>query len=446
MQNPPTPLLGEITALTIATPDLEESLTFYRKLGFSEVMRADWPFPWIQVSDGVLLIMLRKDAKPYLALSYYVKNIDKVTADLAKKGVEFTQKPKKGDMLKRYLLKSPDGLNISLVSMVEGFKQPKGPGMLEMDPKNYVKPEKYVNKTIGLFGELAHPVADLEKSIAFWELLGFKAVSKFAAPYPWAIVSDGLSIVGLHQTRHFDHPAITYFAADMKGKISKLKKSGLKNFTEEGPSDIVLLTPEQQHINLFQMGMGADTSEKKKSVLHHKILETERMWLKELTPELMDELFTGHSDAEVMDFLGLKTDEELATAKSNWQKGLTMYRISFRSFVMAEKPSGRIIGKLGFHTWHLEHQRAEVGYAVHEDTDKNRGFMKEALKAVIRYGFEEMQLNRIEASVGTQNEPSLKLMKHFGFTMEGIMRSHYYRNGKMEDSAWFSLLKTEYKP
>ena len=211
----PKPILGEITAFTITTPDLEKSLAFYQKLGYTEVFRADYPFPWIQVTDGVVLIMLRQDPKPYMALTYYVKNIDKVVADLDKKGVPFASRAKPKDMLKRYLITTPDGLNVSLVSIVEGFSQPKGPGMLAMKPEDYANPEKYVNKTCGLFGELAHPVKDLEKSLEFWSLLGFAAVSKFTSPYPWAIVSDGLSIVGLHQTTHFTEPAITYFAADM---------------------------------------------------------------------------------------------------------------------------------------------------------------------------------------------------------------------------------------
>ena len=251
----PEPILGEITALTITAPDLEASFTYYKQLGFTEVFRADWPFPWIQISDGVLLIMLRKDPDPYIALTYYVKDINKVVTDLQQKGIVFVQKPKPNDMVLRYLLKSPDGLNISLVSIVDGFYQPAGPGMLQMQPQDYFNPEKYVNKTCGMFGELAHPVADLQKSIEFWALLGFKALSTFSSPYPWAILSDGLSIVGIHQTANFSVPAITFFAADMKDKITKLKANGLTGFTDQGEGSTVLTTPEGQRINLFKMGM-----------------------------------------------------------------------------------------------------------------------------------------------------------------------------------------------
>ncbi len=255
MENLPTPVLGEITAFTITAPDLDQSLAYYQVLGFKELYRADWPFPWIQITDGVLLIMLRKDPQPYIALTYYVKDINRVVADLEKKGIQFTYRAKDSDPVKRFVFQSPDKLTISLVNIIEGFSQPPGPGMLTMPQQDYFNPEKYVNKVCGLFGEFAHPVADLEKSISFWETLGFRAISKFTAPYPWAIISDGLSIVGLHQTDSFNYPVITFFAADMKAKIEKLKAGGITDYVEKGASSMVLTTPEQQHINLFKLGM-----------------------------------------------------------------------------------------------------------------------------------------------------------------------------------------------
>lgn len=106
-----------------------------------------------------------------------------------------------------------------------------------------------------MFGELAIPVNNLDSSILFWEKLGFKSLSKKSSSYPWAILSDGLAIVGLHQTINFDSPTITYFASDMKNKIDKLKQSGLRNFFENGEGNIVLTTPEKQKINLFKLGM-----------------------------------------------------------------------------------------------------------------------------------------------------------------------------------------------
>src|SRR6202035_4649838 len=111
----------------------------------------------IQVSDGALLVMLREDIEPYLALTYYVKDIDKVVADIENEGIGFLQKPKDTDFIKKYLFQTPDG-----------FNQPEGPTMLTMSQTDYFKPEKYVNQVCGLFGELAHPVAELDASLEYW--------------------------------------------------------------------------------------------------------------------------------------------------------------------------------------------------------------------------------------------------------------------------------------
>jgi catechol 2,3-dioxygenase-like lactoylglutathione lyase family enzyme len=251
----PKPKLGDVTAITIASPDLEDSLSFYQKLGFEELLRSDFPFPLIQITDGALLIMLRRDPTPYLALTYYVKDLEDIVDELERSGIVFVQKPEPSDFVKRYLFQSPDTFNISLVTYVDGFAQPPGPTMLTMPPQDYSNPEKYVNKSCGLFGELAQPVKDLEGSIQFWQKLGFAVLSKYSSPYPWAIISDGLAVVGLHQTEQFDYPAITFFASDMKDKIEKLKGTGLTGFSEKGPGNIVLTTPEKQHINLFKLGM-----------------------------------------------------------------------------------------------------------------------------------------------------------------------------------------------
>jgi len=254
MFNFPKPKLGDVTAITITTADLEKSLKYYQQLGFSELVRDSFPFPWIQISDGALMMMLRQDKNPYIALTYYTKEMDKTVTDLEQAGISPKSMPTPDKMIQRYLISTAQGHNITLVTDV-GFTQPTGATLLTTQPQDYSNPEKYVNKTCGMFGELAFPVKDLDSSVSFWEKLGYKSLSKKSAPYPWAIMSDGLGIVGLHQANNFDSPTITFFASDMKSKIERLKNNGLTDFSEMGEANIVLTTPEQQKINLFKLGM-----------------------------------------------------------------------------------------------------------------------------------------------------------------------------------------------
>ncbi len=437
----PSPLLGEISALTINTQDLDKSLQFYKKLGFRETFRADWPFPWIQVTDDTLLIMLRKADENYLALTYYVADIQPLVKELEGKGIKFASKPTKTDKIKRYLIESPDGMKISLVEMIQGFKKPEGKDMLHMNAEDYFKPETYTNKTAGMFGELAHNVKDLQLSIIFWQKLGFRLLSQYNTPSKWAIMSDGISIIGLHENATFDKPAITFFAADMVRKLAALKNNELPGIEQQSKGNAQVETPEGQLIFLYQLG---GIQETEKPFPETQVIETERLLLKMYTPEIMNELFEHYTDEEIIKFHGYTTEEELETERMKWKGGMTTYRISFRGFIMFEKATGKRIGLSGFHNWYDMHKRAEIGYALKSSEFYGKGYMKEALKPIIAHGFNEMNLNRMEAFVGPNNIASQRLVLGAGFTKEGQLRQHFFVNGIYDDSICYGLLRSEY--
>ena len=248
--------LGEVACVYITTQNLDSSLAVYEKLGFAKIGSNDFPSPWMQLSDGSLLIMMRKDATPYIGLTYYAADVDKIAAQLEKDSIVFTRKPKEGDLIKRYYFKSPDGFNIMLVSNLGGFTQPAGTTMINMKPADFNVADKYPNKQCGVFGEFAQPVKDINTALAFWKKLGFTTKMVMKEPYPYTIITDGLMIIGLHQTNHFDYPAVTYFGLNTEKRIQQLKDNGLQNFSEmQGKKNEVLKTWEGQHFFIFSVGM-----------------------------------------------------------------------------------------------------------------------------------------------------------------------------------------------
>ena len=178
----------------------------------------------------------------------------------------------------------------------------------------------------------------------------------------------------------------------------------------------------------------------------YTMLETERLRLVEMAPPIMTTLFTQCTDEEIVSFLRLESMEEFSIEQAAFSKGMVTYRTSYSNFVMVDKEENKFIGRCGFHMWYLLHQRAELGYAMKSDEYKGKGYMSEAIKAILDYGFGPMGLNRVEAFVGRHNPPSLRMMDKFGFTLEGVMREHFNKNGNVQDSLCFSLLKKEYKP
>ncbi len=174
-------------------------------------------------------------------------------------------------------------------------------------------------------------------------------------------------------------------------------------------------------------------------------LSTQRLFLRKLNPETYNQLFRNSTDDELMAFFGFTTVAELLEEKNRFHKGVEMSGKSFLYFHLVEKESGTVMGWCGFHTWYTQHQRAELGYVLNSDQYKRMGYMKEAMHQVLNYGFDIMKLHRIEAFVSPLNVPSLKLMNHFGFIREGLLREHYFKNNNMEDSLVFSILVHEFR-
>ena len=252
--------LGQSTQITIGVKNLDESFAFYKKLGFRMVDGSTKPNPWIQITDDSILILLNQDeVGGYISLTYFSDNAESRVDELVRKGVNFVYRSKPGSPSFQGIFKSPDNLGVNLVQFnaTKMFK-PKGTTLRDI-PKNEIKnPDKYPNPKCGVFGEFAHPVRVLIKSVDFWTQMGYKALSINEKPYPWAIVSDGLNTLGLHQSKDFTFPAITYFAPDMEARIARLKEAGVKNIIsfQPGATTIkngIIKTPEGQHIFLFSV-------------------------------------------------------------------------------------------------------------------------------------------------------------------------------------------------
>ncbi|MEZ4939380.1 MAG: GNAT family protein [Saprospiraceae bacterium] len=178
--------------------------------------------------------------------------------------------------------------------------------------------------------------------------------------------------------------------------------------------------------------------------MEFETLQTDRLFLKKLTPEILAHLFQHYKEAEIMAMLGLRNQEEFIREKAKSQGGYTTYDRTMVAFLLVLKSSNETIGRCGFHNWYAQHSRAELGYALTKAEFKRMGYMREAVQAVLQYGFEVMGLNRIEAFIGPNNIASKSIVTKYGFTQEGHLRQHYAVDGAFEDSIVYSLLKQEF--
>ncbi|MDZ4750403.1 MAG: GNAT family protein [Flavobacteriales bacterium] len=175
------------------------------------------------------------------------------------------------------------------------------------------------------------------------------------------------------------------------------------------------------------------------------LLETERLWLRPILPSTFKEA-SGNLDPNLLlEFYGVSEEKEMMRELQMADEGSEMYGKSLLLFHLVRKSDDCVLGSCGYHTVYTKHFRAELGYILNKEEDMKQGYMTEALLEVLRYGVNEMGLERIEAYIDANNIASLSLLKKFGFQFEGVARKHYRANDKNEDSDLYSLTDNDWR-
>ena len=174
------------------------------------------------------------------------------------------------------------------------------------------------------------------------------------------------------------------------------------------------------------------------------VLETERLILRKLSmldvydvfeyasvPEIAEHVMWQHhrSKADSMHFLRVVVQQYQNGTPSPWG--------------IVYKENNKLIGTGGFHLWNFEHRKAEIGYAL-SAAYWNKGIMTEVLKVMIKFGFENLNLNRIEALCKVGNLASERVMQKCGMMLEGIFRQQIFVKEKFHDLKMYSILKSDF--
>ena len=140
------------------------------------------------------------------------------------------------------------------------------------------------------------------------------------------------------------------------------------------------------------------------------------------------------------------TDELTPTA---WRQRVRRYKNEHSAgtgtaYLIFEKPSGTLLG--GINIGNIRYgvsQSAQIGYwmgAPHA----GKGFMQDAIGALLSHAFGRMRLHRIEAACIPDNARSIRVLEKAGFTREGLLRSYLRINGAWQDHYIYSLIAEEH--
>lgn len=174
------------------------------------------------------------------------------------------------------------------------------------------------------------------------------------------------------------------------------------------------------------------------------IIETECLLMRELVEADAPALFEFYRDPDFTRYIVFDPHKSLddSLAFVALMKNIYQQKDSVR-WGMELKENGQLIGNAGLHFWKRDIRCADVGYHIGQDF-QGHGFATETLAAMVDFGFEHMNLNRLQGYINPGNDASGRVMEKLGFIKEGIWRQVEIKDGKLVDKIWFALLREEY--
>ena len=172
-------------------------------------------------------------------------------------------------------------------------------------------------------------------------------------------------------------------------------------------------------------------------------LSSSRLLLRKITDSDLEMIFKGLSHPEVILYYGVSYDSIEATkAQIQWYHQLEAKETGIWWAICSSNDT-QFYGAIGFNNWRKDFKKAEIGFWLLPEYWK-QGIVSEALAMVCDYGFNTMQLHRIEAEVETENNASKNSLLKFGFTHEGTLRDCEIKNNKYISLDMFSKLKSDF--
>jgi ribosomal-protein-alanine N-acetyltransferase len=177
----------------------------------------------------------------------------------------------------------------------------------------------------------------------------------------------------------------------------------------------------------------------------HVTLQTARLDLRPLAPADADAVFAMRSDPVVQRYGSHPpwTDPQLAVdyIERNIQ---AMAAGTHAQFAVVRRADAAVIGTVTLYALDAQCRRADVGYALFV-SEWGRGYANEAVTALLDWGFEHLDLNRVEADVDPRNSHSARALERLGFVREGHLRERWIVGGEICDTDFYGLLRRDWQ-
>jgi len=228
-------LLGRFLEFSLATPDIQASLDFYVRLGFTSAEVGDaYPHPYAVVTDGRICLGLHQEAMPAPSLTFVRPDLLKHLDGLERRGIEFEFRRLGNDVFNEV-----------------GWFDPSGQFVRLIEARTFSPSKRLANDTsrCGYFLEIAMPAPDRESAKSYWEGFGFVGMDEPQDHLPHIACTSDFIDVGLYHPADLRRATLRFEVDDVGGALAHLADKGIVPNGEMPPGlrsvpAAVLVAPE----------------------------------------------------------------------------------------------------------------------------------------------------------------------------------------------------------
>jgi catechol 2,3-dioxygenase-like lactoylglutathione lyase family enzyme len=206
-------VLGRFLEFSLAAPDIQASLDFYTKLGFSQAEVGEaWTHPYAVVTDGRICLGLHQAAIPAPSITFVKPGLLKHLHTLEAQGLEFEFRRLGNDVFNEVGWFDPSGQLIRLIE-ARTFSPSKRLGT--------------DTSRCGYFLEIALPTPILDVSKAYWERFGFVGLDETDERLPHVSCTSDYIDLGLYEPSHLRRSTLRFEVDDVGGTLARLAEVGI---------------------------------------------------------------------------------------------------------------------------------------------------------------------------------------------------------------------------
>ena len=206
-------MLGRFLEFSLATPDIQASLDFYARLGFTQADVGEaWQHPYAVVTDGRICLGLHQQALPAPSMTFVKPDLLKHIDGLEELGLEFEFRRLGNDIFNEVGWFDPSGQLIRLIE-ARTFSPSKRAGT--------------DTSQCGYFIEIALPTPDLQESKSYWERFGFVGIDDTNDRLPHISCTSDYVDLGLYEPSHLRRSTLRFEVDDVGGALARLSEVGI---------------------------------------------------------------------------------------------------------------------------------------------------------------------------------------------------------------------------